>query len=281
LRFFFIAVFFSAALSADTAQPKKLHIFSGLFTNIADCFLGYNLIGWAAIPTSTALFVNTNVDLNINNSVNRNPLWSHDIDRFVLHSGNFTPILPHAALFVYGYFWGSSELAAAGAAGVQAVGVNGGIVVLLKWASGRPRPKYDATTDTTPRDKEFNFNVFEQAADSGRYRWPSGHTSAMFAMVASFHGFYADKMWIAYVGYPAAAFVGASMVNGSYHWFSDVTAGAIIGTIIGWTTGRNFRRMYNRSQETTSTIARMKNLDWQVWPSFSPDRSGVTITAAF
>lgn len=274
-------VIFVSGLAAETSAPRKLHIFSGLFSNYADCFMGYNLIGWAAVPASTAILVNTGVDERINTAVSRSPLWPRSHDVFALRVGDFLPIVPHAVFFTYGYFWGSSELAAAGAAGVQAVGLNGATIVFLKWVSGRPRPQYDSNTGTTPRDKEFNLNVFEQAVDSGRYRWPSGHTSAMFAMVSSFYGFYPNKHWIAISGYPLASLMGFAMVNGNYHWLSDVTAGAIIGTIIGWTTGQNFRRMYNKSQETSSTLTRMKNLDWQVWPTFSAERSGVSIMAAF
>lgn len=278
-----IAIFFagSAISAGEESAPKKLHFFSGLFPNIASCFSGYNLIGWAAVPVATATMVNTNFDERLATTVARTPIWSHSVDVAFLQAGNFIAAVPHTIMFTYGYFWGTSEWAAAGAAGLQALGINGGIVLFLKWASGRPRPQYDPATDSTPRDKEFNFNITQQSLTSDRWRWASGHTSSMFAMVSAFYGFYPDKIWIAVAGYPTAAVMGMAMVTGGYHWSSDVAAGAIIGTIVGLTVGKNFRKMYSATKtEETSTSARRK-LDWNLWPTFSAEGSGLAMVTAF
>lgn len=279
-----IAVFFfGASLSAeDVSAPKKLHFFSGLFPNIASCFSGYNLIGWAAVPVSTATMVNTNLDERIATNFGKNPVWSRSVDVAFLKTGNFIAAVPHGVMFLYGYFWGTSEWAAAGAAGLQALGINGGIVLFLKWASGRPSPAYDPVSGTTPRDKEFNFDVTKQSlsSTSGTWRWPSGHTSSMFAMVAAFHGFYPDKPWIAIAGYPVAGLMGFAMINGGYHWASDVTAGAIIGTIVGFTVGRNFRRMHSAAQPGEKVSAR-RNFDWNISPTFSSEGSGLALVTSF
>ena len=42
------------------------------------------------------------------------------------------------------------------------------------------------------------------------------------------------------------------MIEGDYHWTSEVVAGAIIGTTIGYTTGKNFRAEYDRRQNGVS-----------------------------
>lgn len=277
-----VTLFFTgSALSAEsTGEPKKLHFFSGLFPNIASCFSGYNLIGWAAVPVGTATMVNTNFDERVATAIARTPVWSHSVDVGFLHAGNFIAAVPHSIMFAYGYFWGTSEWAAAGAAGLQALGINGGIVLFLKWASGRPRPQYDPAAGNTPRDKEFNFNIAEQSLTSDRWRWPSGHTSSMFAMVAAFHGFYQDKYWIPIVGYPTAGLMGFAMISGGYHWSSDVAAGAIIGTIVGFTVGKNFRRMHSAAKTEEQTGAR-KKLDWNLWPTFSSEGSGLALVTAF
>jgi membrane-associated phospholipid phosphatase len=88
---------------------------------------------------------------------------------------------------------------------------------------------------------DFDFNPFKL---SEGLRWPSGHTGSMFALVSSLVAFYPDELWIALIGYPAAVGVGLGMIEGDYHWFSDVVAGALIGHIIGWVTGTQFRRAF-------------------------------------
>lgn len=273
----------TAASGEKAAAPAKLHFFSGLWSNLADTFWGSpaNIAAWVSVPVATSIIVNTNIDERVNTAVSRNPVWGRSTDTFFLQTGNFAAAVPHSILFVYGYFWGSGETAAAGAAGLQALGVNGAIVFGLKWASGRPRPVYDATTGTTQRDKEFNFNIAEQSIDSGRWRWPSGHTSSMFAMAAAFHGFYPDKTWIPFVLYPLSGLMGFAMINGNYHWTSDVLAGATIGTVVGFTIGRNFRRMYAGTQKSVTKIDGKPVLDWYVTPRQSEQGMALALTALF
>lgn len=279
-----------ADLAAETKETKsntssaKLHFFSGLWDNVADTVWGSsgNIAAWFTVAGSTSIIVNTDLDLNINNAVGRSPVWSRPVDVGFLQVGNFVAAVPHTVLFIHGYFWGTHEAAAAGAAGLQALGVNGGIVLFWKWAAGRPRPVYDARLDDTPRDKEFNFNVLEQSTTSDRWRWPSGHTSSMFAMAASFHGFYPDKTWLHLITYPLATIMGFAMINGQYHWTSDVTAGAIIGTVSGYTVGRNFRRMYNKSQGVdTSAKGDKKKLEWYVMPRQLDGGMALAVSAVF
>jgi len=265
------------------ASPAKLHFFSGLWGNLADTFWGSpgNIAAWVSVPVSTSIIVNTNLDERTNTAVSRSPIWSRDVDVAFLQVGNFAAAVPHTCMFVYGYFWGTHETAAAGAAGLQALGVNGGVVLFWKWASGRPRPKYDPISGTTPHDKDFNFDISEQSVTSGRWRWPSGHTSSMFAMVAAFHGFYSDKIWVPIVGYPIAALMGVAMVAGNYHWLSDVTAGAIIGTVTGFTIGRNFRRMFAGSTTSTNAKGARRQLDWYLTPRQTEQGMALAMTAAF
>jgi membrane-associated phospholipid phosphatase len=265
------------------AAPAKLHFFSGLWGNLADTFWGSpgNIAAWVSVPVSTSVMVNTNLDERINSAVSRSPVWSRGVDQGFLQVGNFAAAVPHTLMFFYGYFWGSSETAAAGAAGLQALGVNGGIVFFWKWASGRPRPEYDAVSDSTPRDKEFNFNIAEQSVTSGRWRWPSGHTSSMFAMASAFHGFYPDKPWIPWVGYSVSGLMGFAMINGNYHWASDVVAGAIIGTVVGFTIGRNFRRMYAGTQAAKVAADGRRSLDWYLTPRQTENGMALAMTALF
>src|SRR5262249_14906903 len=90
--------------------------------------------------------------------------------------------------------------------------------------------------------KDFNFNPFDV---DGGLNWPSGHTAAISSLVSSLVAYYPDQIWIAAIGYPTAAAIAVGMIVGNYHWLSDVVAGALIGHVIGWVTGKEFRRAFD------------------------------------
>jgi membrane-associated phospholipid phosphatase len=69
--------------------------------------------------------------------------------------------------------------------------------------------------------------------NGGKYSFPSGHSSAMFMSAAVLQAHASPKLWIP--AYAAAGFVGYSRIRDGAHWFSDVVAGATLGTIIGRT----------------------------------------------
>jgi len=69
--------------------------------------------------------------------------------------------------------------------------------------------------------------------NGGNYSFPSGHSSAMFMSAAVLQAHTSPKLWIP--AYAAAGFVGFSRIRDGDHWFSDVVAGATLGTIIGRT----------------------------------------------
>ena len=170
----------------------------------------------------------------------------------MLIGGSFTPILIPLGLYVGGLAGETSELATAGAAALQAVAVQAVWVTALKWLTDRkgPYPDGDPTRRRELsgifRDSEdpadFNFNPFDL---TGGLRWPSGHTASHVALVSALVAFYPKRPWIAWVGYPLALAVAVGMIDGDYHWLSDVVAGALVGHVIGWTIGRNFRRAYD------------------------------------
>ena len=47
------------------------------------------------------------------------------------------------------------------------------------------------------------------------------------------------------MGYPLALGIGLGMVDADEHWFSEIVAGALIGHVIGWSIGTNFREDFN------------------------------------
>jgi membrane-associated phospholipid phosphatase len=166
--------------------------------------------------------------------------------------GGVAPVLVPLGFYVGGLAAESSEFATAGAAALQAVAIQAVFVTTLKWLSDRagPFPDGDANRKRAVsgifRDSkdpnDFNFNPFDL---HGGLRWPSGHTASNVALVSALVGFYPNEPWIAAIGYPIALAIGIGMIEGDYHWLSDVIAGALIGHVIGWSVGRNFRKHYD------------------------------------
>lgn len=100
--------------------------------------------------------------------------------------------------------------------------ISGGIITpVLKFAAGRARPR-----DT---DKTFDLKPF-----SGNSSFPSGHSTEAFAVASVISAHY-DARWVQVVSYGSAALVGFARIHHQAHFLSDVTAGAIIGTVTGRT----------------------------------------------
>lgn len=161
------------------------------------------------------------------------------------------PVAVPLALYLGGLAGDASELATAGAAALQAAAVQAVVVTALKWLTDRagPYPNGDPAQErhrglfhgsNSPRT--FNWNPFDFA---GGMHWPSGHTAGNIAIVSALVAFYPDEPWIAAVGYPAVLAIAVGMLEGDYHWFSDVVAGALMGHAIGWVIGKHFRERYD------------------------------------
>jgi membrane-associated phospholipid phosphatase len=169
-----------------------------------------------------------------------------------LIGGALTPFVVPGTLYFGGLIAEDTELATAGAAAVQAMVVQAVMVTTLKWLTDRrgPYPNGDPNEErwngAVFRDSkdatDFNFNPFDL---EGGLRWPSGHTASNVALVSALVAFYPDELWIALVGYPAALAIGVGMIEGDYHWLSDVVAGALMGHVIGWVIGAEFRATYD------------------------------------
>ena len=88
------------------------------------------------------------------------------------------------------------------------LGTTAALTYLLKWTVGRKRPN-----------------------GNDHRSFPSGHTSASFALAASM-----DKLYGHRIGLPAyliATAVAAQRIHDNKHWLTDVIAGAALGTVIG------------------------------------------------
>ncbi|MCI4348493.1 MAG: phosphatase PAP2 family protein, partial [Thermoplasmata archaeon] len=86
--------------------------------------------------------------------------------------------------------------------------------------TGRARPYQDQGSTS--------FHPFHGSYGS----FPSGHATQAFA-VASVISASSDRVWVSVSAYTIAGLVGFARIYHNAHWTSDVTAGAIIGTVVG------------------------------------------------
>jgi uncharacterized protein (TIGR03382 family) len=104
-----------------------------------------------------------------------------------------------------------------------------GICAGYKALTGRPGPTsvHDGAFDAVSRVFRFGFmrgGVF--------WGWPSSHVMTAFAGAVALALLYRGNHRLVWLTAAYAAFMAAG-VSLSFHWFSDVVAGAIIGTVIG------------------------------------------------
>lgn len=239
-------------LSADTAakenlsnvqsdKPAALQPWHLLGKNIGEAFWGTNTFFHLGAFATTATMVTTHADRKIQDYfIENNPL-GQPFAFAMLRLGDTTSVILGLSFWGFGSWYDIPVLATAGAAAVQAVAINAAYVQTLKLITGRTRP------GETNRDDDF-FPGWQERVDNFMHRmsWPSGHTSSAFAFVATQHAFFPNEKWLPFIGYPIAAAIGIGMIEGDYHWASEVIAGAVIGTVIGYTTGKNFRTEYDR-----------------------------------
>ncbi|HSS79372.1 MAG TPA: phosphatase PAP2 family protein [Thermoanaerobaculia bacterium] len=139
---------------------------------------------------------------------------------------DFEPLGTGGALAVVGTFYlrgllgDDAKARSVGEDGLIASLIADGIITpALKSVTGRNRP-HDST-------RTFDFNAF-----GGKSSFPSGHATEAFA-VASVIATHYDARWVQVVAYGSATLVGFARIHHQAHFFSDVTAGAIIGTAVG------------------------------------------------
>ncbi len=115
------------------------------------------------------------------------------------------------------------------ALGVAVAGLTALIIVgLYKALTGRVEPEFLAMLAGDDISREFNFGILRYGVFWG---WPSAHTGTAVAMSLYLSLVYKSKLWVALVLVPYAVFIALGAAVG-FHWFSDVVAGAIIGSLI-------------------------------------------------
>ncbi|MFT5088042.1 MAG: membrane-associated phospholipid phosphatase [Candidatus Latescibacterota bacterium] len=138
----------------------------------------------------------------------------HDLVEPVLDFGNWYAGTKHSlggaiALRSLAHFSGSPEL----------VGVSSQLLRALLLANGLVAP--------------FKVGVRRERPDgSNRFSFPSGHSANSFAMAAVLARRYGKVVGVPI--YVLSTFVPVARIHDRHHYFSDVVAGAALGSIAGW-----------------------------------------------
>jgi membrane-associated phospholipid phosphatase len=257
------------------ARAQVVHPWERLGANIEGSYAFPNLLFHVGAAVSTVPLVLW-VDEPVQRFFQREDPMTDEAGFAALIAGAALPAAIPATLYFGGLLAGGDEVATAGAAAAQAVVMQLVVVHALKWLTDRagPFPNGDPNEErwsgSVTRDsnsaRDFDFNPFNLRWG---IRWPSGHTAASFALASSLVAFYPDELWLALVGYPLAAGIGIGMVEGDYHWFSDIVAGALIGHVIGWTVGGEFRATYDGRKGKSPAVTHTRP-QIRVSPSVEP-----------
>ncbi|MEO6444232.1 MAG: phosphatase PAP2 family protein [Gemmatimonadaceae bacterium] len=136
--------------------------------------------------------------------------------------------------------WGGGALASndfvegLGRQSTEAVLLSGAITIGVKGLIGRARPS------SSPDDPD-SYSLGHGFFNANRASFPSGHTSAAFAMATVLSSELAarhpkHKLLIRGVLFAVASSVGLSRMYQNAHWPSDVVTGAALGTLSGMQT---------------------------------------------
>ncbi len=143
--------------------------------------------------------------------------------------------------------------------GLEASIIASGIICpVLKFTVGRSRPN----------ETEGDTDVFRPFG--GGASFPSGHTTQAFTVASVVACTYDDQPVLGGLAFVLAIGVGLSRINGNEHYASDVLAGAILGTWVGYEVVRA-----NRARRGVAS-SRTTGFTWDLL--LASDRQGITAT---
>ena len=135
------------------------------------------------------------------------------------------------------------------------------ITTSLKYLAGRRRPySYLPSQEARPTLE----GPFSKAPDgkSFNHSFPSGHTTASFAIATVFASEYREKAMVPVIAYTLASLVGISRVAENEHWSTDVLTGAAIGYLSGKQAVNNFHRLSEKREDGETKNTLLFNLNY-------------------
>jgi membrane-associated phospholipid phosphatase len=205
--------------------------FLALPVNIIGCFAGRMLIWHIAAIILTFILVASGFDWFYFCSTRSTSLQLCAWPAVII--GQLIPLTLPLYLVLLGIVAKNATAARTGWAIGQAVLIGLLVASTYKAFTGRPHPPKSMTVDTS--------HVFHVGFLRGGvfWGWPSSHTATAFAMSVTLFTLFPKQRWLRVIAIAYAFYIGIG-VSMTIHWFSDFVAGAIIGTVIGVTVGKNF-----------------------------------------
>jgi membrane-associated phospholipid phosphatase len=264
------------ARAEPTAPAPLATPWDSLGDDLADAFgNGTNLLLYGGAAVITAGMAFGGGDHAIRVGVERH-LVLPGLSDAANYSGYILPAVIAPAIYLTGLIADDRDVAGAGAAAVQALGITLVTTAVLKIGVGRVYPTNGGDPNAPDRldHPEYAHEFRPFGSVSPLPAWPSGHTSATTAIAAALTAYYPDRVWIPLVGYPVALAIGFGLIDGDRHWTSDVIAGALIGHAIGYSVGRAFRARARGAQGDGA-------LGLQVVPIAGPGLLGAVVGRAW
>jgi membrane-associated phospholipid phosphatase len=160
-----------------------------------------------------------------------------DLFRFVGFPGT---IIVAGTLLGVGEATGREHLSSMGLYAAQATVAGELVTYSGKVLMGRMRP---LASEHDP----YDLAVFRGLQDGDFRSFPSGHTTAAFAVASVLSSEIGERhprsrRWVTPVLFATATLAGASRMYHDEHWASDIAGGALVGTAAGWMTTEFHRR---------------------------------------
>jgi len=206
--------------------------FTTFFGNIGRAFKGKNLLWHALAIALTYIIVVSGFDWWYFLATRSSGLQSTVFPAVII--GGILPMLLPIALIVAGLAVKNNKTKLIGWTLGQAGLIGWFVASFYKVLTGRIQPNmHNLVLDIS---HNFQFGFMRHGIFWG---WPSSHTTVSFAMAVALVILFPKNKFVRYGVLIYALYVGLG-VSTNIHWFSDFVAGAIIGTIVGYTVGKRF-----------------------------------------
>lgn len=138
------------------------------------------------------------------------------------HFGAEHSFIVISGIFTYGMLAKDKKYVSTALLALESFALASLVTRIPKTLVGRERP------DNWQGDGPFAFNGPLHGTS-----FPSGHTTASFAVASVIATQFRDSKWIPIAAYSVAGLAGISRIYDNKHWLTDVVAGATIGTLVG------------------------------------------------
>lgn len=138
------------------------------------------------------------------------------------HFGAEHSILVMSGIYTYGWLAKNNRSKSTALLALESFALASLVTRVPKLLAGRQRP-----------DNWQGYGPYQFEGPFHGVSFPSGHTTASFAVASVIATQYRDHKWIPITAYSVATLAGLSRVYDNRHWVSDVFMGAVIGTTVG------------------------------------------------